>query len=202
MSELNEKIRQQLMKWAEPDFGTFSAGLIPGEEHVLGVRLPLLRSYAKELAKGDWQTYLSQASDDSMEETMLQGMTLGYVKSDFAGIRPHLDAFLPKIKNWSVCDSTCGVVMLLDHFITEDYIDCVLEEMDKIHQDAYYVKMAVAWNLSVCFVKFRDKTLSYLRTNHLDDWTYNKTIQKIRESYRVTKEDKEMLLKMKRKAEK
>lgn len=51
-------------------------------------------------------------------------------------------------------------------------------------------------------MKFRDKTLSYLRTNHLDDWTYNKTIQKIRESYRVTKEDKEMLLKMKRKAEK
>ena len=83
MSELNEKIRQQLMEWAEPDFGTFSAGLIPGEKHVLGVRLPLLRSYAKELAKGDWQTYLSQASDDSMEETMLQGMTLGYVKSDF-----------------------------------------------------------------------------------------------------------------------
>lgn len=168
-----------------------------------------------------------------MEETMLQGMTLGYVKSDFTGIRPYLDAFLPKIKNWSVCDSTCvslkiarkepeavleyllpylrsdeeffirfGVVMLLDHFIMEDYIDLVLEEMDKIHQDAYYVKMAVAWNLSVCFVKFRDKTLSYLRTNHLDDWTYNKTIQKIRESYRVTKEDKEMLLKMKRKAEK
>ena len=56
MSELNEKIRQQLMEWAEPDFGTFSAGLIPGEKHVLGVRLPLLRSYAKELAKGDWQT--------------------------------------------------------------------------------------------------------------------------------------------------
>ena len=61
MSELNEKIRQQLMEWAEPDFGTFSAGLIPGEKHVLGVRLPLLRSYAKELAKGDWQTYLLQA---------------------------------------------------------------------------------------------------------------------------------------------
>lgn len=233
MSELNEKIRQQLMEWAETDFDTFSAGLIPGEKHVLGVRLPLLRSYAKELAKGDWQTYLLQASDDSMEETMLQGMTLGYVKSDFAGIRPYLDAFLPKIKNWSVCDSTCaslkiarkepeavleyllpylrsdeeffirfGVVMLLDHFITEDYIDLVLEEVDKIHQEAYYVKMAVAWNLSVCFVKFRDKTLSYLRTNHLDDWTYNKTIQKIRESYRVTKEDKKMLLKMKRKAEK
>ena len=53
MSELNEKIRQQLMEWAEPDFGTFSAGLIPGEKHVLGVRLPLLRSYAKELAKAD-----------------------------------------------------------------------------------------------------------------------------------------------------
>ena len=51
MSELNKKIRLQLMEWAEPDFGTFSAGLIPGEEHVLGVRLPLLRSYAKKLCR-------------------------------------------------------------------------------------------------------------------------------------------------------
>ena len=81
MSELNEKIRQQLMEWAEPDFGTFSAGLIPGEKHVLGVRLPLLRSYAKELAKGDWQTYLLQASDDSMEETMLIPASLSSLNS-------------------------------------------------------------------------------------------------------------------------
>ena len=119
-----------------------------------------------------------------------------------AAITSFLEYLLPYLRSDEEFFIRFGVVMLLDHFITEDYIDLVLEEMDKIHQDAYYVKMAVAWNLSVCFVKFRDKALSYLRTNHLDDWTYNKTIQKIRESYRVTKEDKEMLLKMKRKAEK
>lgn len=233
MCEQNQKIRLQLKEWADPKLGAFSSGLIPGETKVLGVRLPLLRSYAKELAKGDWQAYLKEAEDTCMEETVLQGMTLGYVKSDFAGIRPYLDAFVPKIKNWSVCDSTCaglkiagkepetvweylqpylhseeefyirfGVIMLLDHFITEDYIDRVLQEMDKIHFDAYYVKMAVAWNLSVCFVKFRDKTLAFLKQNHLDDWTHNKTIQKIRESRRVTAEDKELLQKLKRKREK
>ena len=230
MSELNEKIYQQLMEWAEPDFGTFSAGLIPGEEHVLGVRLPLLRSYAKELAKGDWQTYLSQASDDSMEEIMLQGMTLGYVKASFEEKKPYLDVFVGKIDNWSVCDSTCsgmkpqsgedveaffayavclakdrrefvarfGIVMLLDHFITDTYIDEVLQVLDEVSHDGYYVKMAVAWAISICYVKFEEKTMVLLRENTLDDFTYNKSLQKITESYRVTKEDKARIRSMKR----
>lgn len=227
---LNLQIKEQLKEWAEPQLSAFSSGLIPGEEHVLGVRLPKLRAYAKELAKQDWQTYLKEATDDSMEETMLQGMTLGYVKADFATIEPYLTAFIPKISNWSVCDSTCttlkiaqkepervyqylqtylhdekeffirfGVVMLLAHFINETYIDEVLREMNRIHHEGYYVKMAVAWNLSVCYIKFPEKTMALLKENELDDWTYNKAIQKMLESYRISKEEKEILRSMKRK---
>ena len=44
-----------------------------------------------------------------------------------------------------------GVVCLLDFFINEAYIDAVLEEMKKIHHDGYYVKMAVAWAVSISF---------------------------------------------------
>lgn len=51
--------------------------LLPGTEHILGVRLPVLRKLAKKLARGEWQEYLTGAADDSMEEIMLQGMTLG-----------------------------------------------------------------------------------------------------------------------------
>ncbi len=61
------------------------------------------------------------------------------------------------------------------------------------------MKMAVAWAISVCYVKFSEKTEEFLRKNTLDDFTHNKAIQKIRESYRVSKEDKERLNQWKRK---
>jgi len=92
-----------------------------------------------------------------------------------------------------------AAVALMQYYITEDYIDTVLEWYKKICLDAYYVKMAVAWGLSVCFIKFREKTLAFLEDCEIDKFTYNKAIQKMRESYRVSKEDKEMLKGMKQK---
>ena len=95
-----------------------------------------------------------------------------------------------------------GVVMALDYFADENHAKEAFGYFDRITNEGYYAKMAVAWAVSIYFVKVPEMTMEYLKHNMLDDWTYNKTIQKIRESYRVTKEDKEMLLKMKRKAEK
>lgn len=92
-----------------------------------------------------------------------------------------------------------GVVMAMGHYIDEEYIDKVLLWMDRIRHEGYYVKMAVAWSLSVCYVKFPEKTMNYLKKNHLDDFTYNKALQKIVESYRVSAEDKEVIRRMRRK---
>ncbi len=91
-----------------------------------------------------------------------------------------------------------AVVVLMQYYITEEYIDTVLDWYGKICVDAYYVKMAVAWGLSVCFVKFRDKTLAFLQNCEIDRFTYNKAIQKIQESCRVSEEDKKMLKNMKK----
>lgn len=93
-----------------------------------------------------------------------------------------------------------GVVMAMAHYIDEEYIDKVLQWTDRIHHEGYYVKMAVAWALSVCYVKFPQKTMDYLKKNNLDDFTYNKALQKIVESYRVSPEDKEIIRSMKRKS--
>ena len=86
-----------------------------------------------------------------------------------------------------------GVVMLMDWFIDEEYIDRVLLELQKAKTDDYYAMMAVAWALSVCFVKFPEKTMEVIKTGSLDVVTHNKTIQKIRESYRVDAETKKEL---------
>lgn len=92
-----------------------------------------------------------------------------------------------------------GIVMLLGHYIDQEYIDRILKIMESISHEGYYVKMAVAWALSMCYVTFPEKTEILLRGNQLDHFTQNKTIQKIRESYRVSGEDKERLKGLKRK---
>lgn len=94
-----------------------------------------------------------------------------------------------------------GVVMSMQLFIDDEHIEQLLEEYDAIRHDGYYVKMAVAWALSVCFVKFPEITMRYLKQNNaLDDFTYNKTLQKIIESYRVDAETKKLIKQMKRTA--
>lgn len=92
-----------------------------------------------------------------------------------------------------------AVVCLLDFFIQEAFIDRIFSYFSNIHHEGYYVKMAVAWAVSVCYVKFPEKTEEFLLKNTLDAFTHNKAIQKIRESYRVSREDKERLNKWKRK---
>ena len=91
-----------------------------------------------------------------------------------------------------------SIVVLLDYFIIEQYIDEVLDILNNIRSEDYYVKMAVAWTLQVAYVKFPEKTMNLLKNNNIDDWTYNKALQKIIESYRVTEIDKEKIRKMKR----
>ena len=82
--------------------------------------------------------------------------------------------------------------------MTDNYIKDVLKIYDGIRHQGYYVKMAVAWGISICYVKYRDITLDYLNSCNLEDFTYNKSVQKMMESLRVSREDKEMLRSMKR----
>lgn len=91
-----------------------------------------------------------------------------------------------------------GLVILLDFYINDAYIDKILKICNNITNDEYYVKMAVAWLISICYIQYKKKTLKFLQTTTIDDWTYNKAIQKIIESTRVSIEEKNHLKKLKR----
>ena len=90
-----------------------------------------------------------------------------------------------------------GIVIILDYYIDEEHLDKNFEIFQKIKNDNYYVKMAIAWAISICLIKYYDKTIKYLKKAKLDDWTYNKSLQKAIESYRISDEQKEYLRKMK-----
>ncbi len=225
-----ETIREQLLELAEEDYRKFSSTLLPNVDNILGVRLPKLRKISKQIVKGDWRSYLKATESEYFEEVMLRGMVIGYGKADIEESLSYVAEFVPKIDNWSVCDSFCNglkftndnksrvwnflqyyidseeeydirfsVVMLLNYFIEEDYIDKVFLLLDRIRHEGYYAKMAIAWAISICYVKFPETTMKYLKNNTLDDFTYNKALQKITESFRVNQETKTSIRNMKRK---
>lgn len=92
-----------------------------------------------------------------------------------------------------------AVVMLLDHYVKEEYIDKIFEVVDNIKNEEYYVEMGIAWLVAEMYIKFPKQTMKYLKNCNLNKFTYNKALQKARESYRVSKEEKEILNKMKKK---
>lgn len=227
---MNHSIREMLAEMAEPKYQQFAASLLPNVDNLLGIRLPLLRKLAQKMAKEDWRRYLKSEDVCYFEETMLQGMILGYAKADIEELLSYVVDFVPRIDNWSICDSFCnglkftknhkervwdflqpylvseqeyeirfGVVMLLSFYIEEEYIDSLLLRLHSLRHEGYYAKMAVAWALSLCYVKFPELTLASLQSSPLDTFTYNKALQKITESYRVDAASKIKIRSMRRK---
>lgn len=227
-----KEIRENLFALAEETYKEFHCGLVPGKDTIIGIRVPVLRRYAKNLLReAKAEELLKVIGNDYDEEIMLQGMIIGLQpKPDYAIVMKQIGRFVPKIDNWAVCDTFCAglkitkkhkdemfqfvqtyvytreefarrfvVVMLLSYYIEETYLDKVFAIFDNIKKEGYYVQMAVAWALSVCLVKYYDRTLDYLAKCRLDDFTYNKALQKAIESYRLTKEQKEVIRTKKRK---
>ena len=225
----NKEIRKKLEELADKKYKEFHTGLCPNSNEIIGVKVPILREFAKEIAKNEnIEEYLNNALDNSYEEILLQGMVLGNWKTDIETFTKYLKKFIPKINSWAVCDvSVAGfkitkknmeymwefiqkylksnkefelrfaIIMMLDYYLTEEYIDNVLEILKNIKNDAYYVKMAIAWCIQVAFVKFENKTMKFLKEENIDKWTYNKALQKILESYRVNENTKQIIRNMK-----
>lgn len=217
----NEEIKSFLHAHADAGYASFNGSLVPGAKPMIGVRIPRLRALAKEIARGDWRAYLAEASDDTFEETMLQGLVTGTAKMPFEEQLERMATYAGKITDWALCDSPCSgfkfvrrhreetwlflqtylhsgeefaqrfaIVMLLAHFVTEDFIGRVLEACAELRPAGYYAMMGVAWAVSVCYVKFPEATRELLEGRRLDDETQNKAIQKIVDSFRVGEEDK------------
>ncbi|MBD5520688.1 MAG: DNA alkylation repair protein [Lachnospiraceae bacterium] len=250
-------IRDTLISMSEPDYQKFAAGLLPGVDNILGVRLPKLRKYGKKVWKAYGMKYLEETLENPcnnndieyMEEIFLQGVVIGNlkVKEDvtLSSIQNYIKSYLPKINNWSTCDSFCAglkiakeysaqmwefikpylvstrdydvrfaIVMIINYYIQDDYIEELYKLFNKVGADwnsqsasdqaVYYVEMALAWAISICYVNYPYKTLKYLKevknqTEVLDDFTYNKALQKIVESRCVSSEEKAQIKLMKRK---
>ena len=219
-------IKEHLLQLAERGNKKFTESLNPGVEHILGIRVPDLRKLAARIAK-DADTYymeermlqgmvLGCIRPDTDVEVYLHRVTqfVWNINSwsvcdtfKFGGgkkfVEANKDRLWEYLKTWMHAEGEYeirfGVVMAMQHFIDEEHLDELFSLYDGIRHEGYYVRMAVAWALSVCFVKFPERTLAYLKQNSLDKFTYNKALQKITESYRVDAATKKVIRGMKRK---
>lgn len=196
---------------------------------ILGVRSPEIKRIAREIAKGDAEGFLRVCGDAYYEECLVKAFVIAFVRKPLAEKRAWIDAFVPSIDNWAICDSFCvalkpkkneltamfdlceeylrrageyerrfALVLLLAHLIQDDYIDRIFELLPTVKNDCYYVHMAIAWCVSVCFVRYREKTIDFLKAQQLSVETHNASVQKIVESNRVEKADKDMVRTLKR----
>lgn len=113
--------------------------------------------------------------------------------------QPVWEFILPYLSSEHEYEVRFAVVMLLTYYVDEYYIQDVLSHLDRIQHEGYYVKMAVAWAISICYIHLPEPTMHYLQHNQLDRFTYNKALQKITESYRIDPETKHHIRSMRRK---
>ena len=187
----------------------------------------LARRLAKEPENAEQiSEFLTVLPHEYYDENMLHGVLLSEMK-DYDACVKAVDEFLPYVDNWAVCDImspkvfkkhkpevmekirewsasektyTCrfGIEMLMSHFLDDDFRSEYLEIPAAVHSEEYYVQMMVAWFFATALAKQWDASVKYIEDQRLDTWVHNKTIQKARESYRITPEQKEYLKTLKK----
>lgn len=100
----------------------------------------------------------------------------------------------PLLKSKNEFAVRTGLVCLLDFYVNFDHLFLIFDRLESLKdRDEYYVKMALAWLLAECFIKFPDETFVYLQHSNLPRWTFNKAISKICDSRRIAPETKTKL---------
>lgn len=221
------EIQSALFAVRDEAFAAFQAKLIPNidSKRIIGVKMPILRGYAKSIAGSDLPRGLMQTLPHRYyEEDVLHSIFLSAEK-DYEKCIEGLERFLPHVDNWAVCDVTkpvCfaknkqlliekikqwissdraytirfGMNMLMTHYLDGDFNSEYPALVAAVKSDDYYVKMMQAWYFATALAKRYDEVLPYLQNGVLPVWVHNKTIQKANESYRIGEEKKELLKKL------
>lgn len=204
-------IRQELFKLKDEKYRDFQIKLTPtvDENTVIGVRIPELRKLSKKLENSDfgWDYYeekmlhgfyigtknMPYESRIALLEEFIPMIDNWAVCdstcSSMKFINKNREEFFEFLKRYMYSKDEYSLrfvcVILMSYYINDEYIDFVLDYYSNLKSDYYYVKMAVAWGLSVAFVKYQEKVLPILESKKLSGDIQNMTISKIRDSFRV-----------------
>ena len=215
------KVQEHLLSLKDEKYLAFHSKLCTTSNRpMIGIRVPLIRAYAKQLLKEGAVTF----KNEYYEEVLLQGFYIARLDSPYEEKVLLVEEFLPLIDNWAICDSFVSslkfiksnrkvyyrqikkylgaeneyvkrfaLVVLLNHYMVAEYIDDILEIIKNTQYCGYYSMMAGSWLLSYCFIFYFTKTLDYIKNNDLNMFIKKTGIRKALESRRISDSNKEAL---------
>ena len=215
-----EQFNKQLASLQRPEKMDFTIKTINTKLQVLAIPRPELRKIANQIYKGNYISFLDAFNNKYYENTIINAILINNIK-DIKTKKYYISKL--KIDNWSTVDilkfniknqeqeylnlakeylkskkefvRRIGVRILFNYTENEDLTE-IFDIINSLqNEEKYYVNMAVAWLMCELMIKNRNQLLKYLENHKLNDFTINKTISKCRDSYRISKEDKEFLLK-------
>ena len=222
------EFQKELLQLEDPTYKEFNFKIIFTNYEKIGIRVPLLKELAKKIGKEDAISFLKVVKNTYYEEVLLEGFVISTIKdidtalpyfdsyikkidnwalcdcviSSMKIVKSNRKVFFRKIKQYLKSKKEyivrVGLVLLLCYYIDDEYIDSIFSLCNHVKIDTYYVNMANAWLISECFLKYKKKTLDFLKENELNKFTQNKAISKIRDSYRASDFDKLTVLEYKK----
>ena len=220
-------IQKKLIAERDEKYAQFVAKIIPNinYETILGIRTPDLRNMAKNLSKQQCDDFIKSVPHKYFEENQLHAFILSGIR-DFETCVRAVDCFLPFIDNWATCDQMTpkvfdkntdsllpyikkwiasntpysvrfGIVCLMRYYLGNNFKPEYARIVANVKSNDYYINMVRAWYFATGLAKNWDSILPIVQQQKLDKWTHNKTIQKSRESRRISPEQKQYLITLK-----
>ena len=202
-----------------------SSLVLNSKYEMIGIRVPIMRDIAKKISKSNIEEFLEYAQNKYYEEIMIQGLVISHIKDEKLFYKHFIefikkidnwaicDSFCSSIKlvknfeekyfkeaikmslNGEEFTSRVGLVIILNHFISKNNLNNIFDTLNKIQNDKFYINMAEAWLVCEMYIKYPKETKEFIKNNKLNKFAQNKAISKIHDSYRVKKEEKELLSK-------
>lgn len=219
---------KELNKFVDHNYLKFNKKIITSKYKMLGIRVPILRKISSEIKKTPFEEFLKVSTPETYEEIFIRGIVISYIKdyklflsyfneflnyidnwaicdtvlSSFKIIKNNKAEFKNVIEKLLNSEKEyyvrVGVVALMYYYIEPNNLQELFSYLNNIKHPAYYVHMAIAWMVSIMYIKYPHVTENFLKENTLNKETHNKAIQKIRESKQVSKKIKDDLLKYKK----
>ncbi len=224
-----KKIKNELLLMQDKTYKDFHSKLMPtiNPDSIIGIRVPILRDYAKKLFKENsiesLNSFLKNLPHEFYEENNIHAFIIEKI-NNFDECIFYLEDFLPYIDNWATCDMLnpkifktnyekllekiyqwinsdsvytvrFAIGMLMRYFLDEKFETKYLDLVVSINSEEYYINMMRAWFFTTALAKQYEQTFPYIKNYSLDKWTHNKSIQKAKESFRISKVQKEELKK-------
>ena len=220
---------EYLKSISEPKYKEFHSKLCFTKYEILGIRVPKMRKIATDISKTDFENFLQFCKNDYYEEVFIEGLVISNIKDEstfqkyFYNYISKIDnwgicdtfcnslkivnknpkKYFDISKELSLSEeefiSRIGLVLILNFFVKEEYLKDIFLILNSVKSNKYYINMAEAWLICELYIKYPQETEVFLKDNKLNDFTQNKSMSKIRDSYRITKETKEYLNTLKRK---